>query len=379
TKKGRIKSQKSRKNMQRYYAERETTGPEFDDRLIKLVRSNPAIYDVSHPHYRRNPVRVDIWDRIANELGASSRFLQTKWKNIRYNYLQEIKALETGQVNPNVRKRRFTEDLSFLQNTAQTYNVKKAQSYISQANATANNNAGSDDNDSNSFLYPDPEHLRIDASDNYDIIELDDNSEEGSAHGDDGGQSDNEIVPELMVMETKADVGLHQSAAVNGNGNNSSNNSNNNSHNNTQVSSPASSPLLTPMVVMGNGDESSPQDMKSEYQQQQHIKSQHQPQDSQHQYPNSNASLSNGEVTIEPIYKFSHSRRTAPAGDIMANAAKRKAMAAPLPTLTPINDPIELYCLSLVDTLRSMPRSERERVKFEFASILKDAKYKDEA
>jgi len=36
-----------------------------DDRLIKLVRANPAIYDVSHPHYRRNPVRVDIWDRIA--------------------------------------------------------------------------------------------------------------------------------------------------------------------------------------------------------------------------------------------------------------------------------------------------------------------------
>lgn len=275
-------------------------------------------------------------------------------------------------MNPNVRKRRFTEDLSFLQNTAQTYNVKKAQAYISQNNTTTANNANSDDNDSNSFLYPDPEHLRIDASDNYDIIELDDNSEDGSAHGD-GGQSDNEIVPELMVMEPKPDVSLHQPSVVNGNGN-SSNNSNN-SHNNTQVSSPASSPLLTPMVVMGNGDESSHQDMKPDYHH--HIKGQHQ--DTQHQYNSSNTSLSNGEVTIEPIYKSAHSRRTAPAGDIMANAAKRKAMAAPLPTLTPINDPIELYCLSLVDTLRSMPRSERERVKFEFASILKDAKYKDEA
>ncbi|XP_062133430.1 uncharacterized protein LOC133843761 [Drosophila sulfurigaster albostrigata] len=347
--------------MQRYYAERETTGPEFDDRLIKLVRANPAIYDVSHPHYRRNPVRVDIWDRIANELGASSRFLQTKWKNIRYNYLQEIKALETGQVNPNVRKRRFTEDLSFLQNTAQSYNVKKAQAYITQTN-TPNNvsgggGGGSSDNDSNSFLYPDPEHLRIDPSDSYDIIELDDNSEDGSAHVEDG-HSDNEIVPELMVMEPKPDVAMQfHDSAVNGNGNGS------NSHNNTQVSSPASSPLLTPMVVMGNGDEQSqiPQYMKSEYQQ------------------SNNTSLSNGEVTIEPIFKSAVTRRSAPVDDIMAKAAKRKAMAAPLPTLTPINDPIELYCLSLVDTLRSMPRSERERVKFEFASILKDAKYKDEA
>lgn len=348
--------------MQRYYAERETTGPEFDDRLIKLVRANPAIYDVSHPHYRRNPVRVDIWDRIANELGASSRFLQTKWKNIRYNYLQEIKALETGQVNPNVRKRRFTEDLSFLQNTAQTYNVKKAQAYITQT-STPNNNGGSSDNDSNSFLYPDPEHLRVDPSDSYDIIELDDNdSEDGSAHVD--GHSDNEIVPELMVMEPKPDVTIQQSSSSTVNGNGSSN-----SHNNTQVSSPASSPLLTPMVVMGNGDELS--DMKPQYHHHQDNKSQ--------QHHSNNTSLSNGEVTIEPIYKSAVTRRSAPVGDIMANAAKRKAMAAPLPTLTPINDPIELYCLSLVDTLRSMPRSERERVKFEFASILKDAKYKDEA
>ncbi|XP_034476405.1 uncharacterized protein LOC117783230 [Drosophila innubila] len=365
--------------MQRYYAERETTGPEFDDRLIKLVRANPAIYDVSHPHYRRNPVRVDIWDRIANELGASSRFLQTKWKNIRYNYLQEIKALETGQVNPNVRKRRFTEDLSFLQNTAQTYNVKKAQAYIAQTNTPNNNKnsndggGGSSDNDSNSFLYPDPEHLRIDPSDSYDIIELDDNdSEDGSAHLD--GHSDNEIVPELMVMDSKPDVTIQQSSSSSVNGNGGGSGSHNNSHNNTQVSSPASSPLLTPMVVMGNGYEQS--DDKPQYHQD--LKSQQQQQQQQHHH-SSNTSLSNGEVTIEPIFKSSVTRRSAPVGDIMANAAKRKAMAAPLPTLTPINDPIELYCLSLVDTLRSMPRSERERVKFEFASILKDAKYKDEA
>ncbi|XP_017961870.1 glycosyltransferase-like protein gnt13 [Drosophila navojoa] len=364
-----------KREMQRYYAERETTGPEFDDRLIKLVRANPAIYDVSHPHYRRNPVRVDIWDRIANELGASSRFLQTKWKNIRYNYLQEIKALETGQVNPNVRKRRFTEDLSFLQNTAQTYNVRKAQAYITQTNNnTSNNNGGGssdNDNDSNSFLYPDPEHLRVDLTENYDIIELDDdNSEDGSTHA--GGHSDNEIVPELMVMEPKPDVNLQESMSVNGNGSTDN-------HNDTEANSPASSPLLMPMVIMGNVDEASQQDTKS-HGHNEDIKPQYHNQNvkTEPQY-RQNSALSNGEVTIEPIYKAALTRRSAPGKDIMANAAKRKAMAAPVPRLAPINDPIELYCLSLVDTLRSMPRSERERVKFEFANILKDAKYKDEA
>lgn len=48
----------------------------------------------------------------------SARFLQTKWKNIRYNYLQEQKCIETGTINTNIRKRRFTEDLSFLKHTA---------------------------------------------------------------------------------------------------------------------------------------------------------------------------------------------------------------------------------------------------------------------
>lgn len=47
-----------------------------------------------------------------------ARFLQTKWKNIRYNYLQELKCLETGIVSSNLRKRRVTEDLSFLKYTA---------------------------------------------------------------------------------------------------------------------------------------------------------------------------------------------------------------------------------------------------------------------
>lgn len=271
-----------------------------------------------------------------------------------------------------MRKRRFTEDLSFLQNTAQTYNVRKAQSYITQTNNnTNNNNGGSSDNDSNSFLYPDPEHLRIDLTENYDIIELDDdNSEDGSTHV--GGHSDNEIVPELLVMEPKPDVTLQESMAVNGNGSS-------NDHNNMEVNSPASSPLLMPMVIMGNADEGSQQDIKS-HDQNIDIKPQYHNQTvkAEPQYRHNNA-LSNGEVTIEPIYKAALTRRSASGRDIMANAAKRKAMAAPLPRLAPINDPIELYCLSLVDTLRSMPRSERERVKFEFASILKDAKYKDEA
>lgn len=35
-----------------------------------MVKQNAAIYDVNHPHYRRTPVRVAIWDNIAKELGA---------------------------------------------------------------------------------------------------------------------------------------------------------------------------------------------------------------------------------------------------------------------------------------------------------------------
>lgn len=83
---------------------------------------------------------------------------------------------------------------------------------------------------------------------------------------------------------------------------------------------------------------------------------------------NTNSSVSSVKTTPTPA-----------AIETMSDITRRKAMPTPFPVLTPINDPIELYCLSLVDSLRSMPRAERERVKYEFAKILKDAKYTDES
>ena len=80
------------------------------------------------------------------------------------------------------------------------------------------------------------------------------------------------------------------------------------------------------------------------------------------------------EVTIQPLPSTSLGLKRSPDHSI-TNNIKRK----PFTTLTSVNsDPIELYCLSLVDCFRAMPRSERERVKFEFAKILKDANYKDQ-
>lgn len=86
------------------------------------------------------------------------------------------------------------------------------------------------------------------------------------------------------------------------------------------------------------------------------------------------------EITIQPLSLPTSSSSTkaeqgiAQFEDSMLNARKRNST----PNLQPTNDPIEMYCLSLVDCLRAMSRSERERVKFEFSKILKDAHYVDE-
>lgn len=84
------------------------------------------------------------------------------------------------------------------------------------------------------------------------------------------------------------------------------------------------------------------------------------------------------EVTIQPISSASIFKRQfnlSPKDQALSNFPKSKA----IPRSTQINnDPIELYCLSLADCLKAMPRSERERVKYEFAKILKDAHYKDQ-
>ncbi|XP_004534644.1 transcription factor Adf-1 [Ceratitis capitata] len=347
---------------------RETYGPDFDDRLIRLVRDNPAIYDINHEHYRRYQIRVAIWERIASEMRTPSKFLQTKWKNIRYNYLQELKSLETGLANANIRKRRFTEDLSFLRNTAQTY--KK----VTHINSSYN----SSDNDSNSYMYTDPQNTNT-----FEIIEIE-HSDDGTtaleyAEADYSGSLtdvmhhhqifDGEIVSTPTVndcygnqlltefniptkleksKETEPDVTIEKrnkkrsrkaSATIE---NDSANMQAPSTPTHSNYSRP-STPMLTPIVVMGKEEKL----------------------------------LTNGELTLKPVATQAKSKRH-PA-EITSGAAKRKSMPAPFPVLTPINDPIELYCLSLVDSLRNMPRAERERVKFEFAKILKDAKYKDQS
>ncbi|XP_075168265.1 dorsal interacting protein 3 isoform X2 [Haematobia irritans] len=345
---------------------RDEHGPDFDDRLIKLVRANSAIYDVSHPHYRRTPVRMAIWDNIAQELGAPSRFLQTKWKNIRYNYLQEQKCLETGTINTNIRKRRFTEDLSFLKYTAYRKDAPTKTSF------------NGSDNDSNSFMYPD--NLSAAVSSSYEVIELDQSDDEEGHHDympdvsaflapmndtTEDNQEDPYAQPDNVENDTRTTATstngtlkknertqIPQSPKDGKSGSNS-------------PDSHRSSPLLTPIsasIAKHNGGT-----------------------DKTNWYNNkvtNGSSTKLSEITIQPLSAPTSSSPlmkkrpfAVPPEEIMTNAAKRKAA----PTLQPINDPIELYCLSLVDCLRAMSRSERERVKFEFSKILKDAEYVDQS
>lgn len=343
---------------------RESYGPDFDNRLIRLVRDNPAIYDVNHEHYRRYQVRIAIWERIAAEMRTPSKFLQTKWKNIRYNYLQELKSLETGLANVNIRKRRFTEDLSFLQNTAQTY--KKVPHLNSSYNSS--------DNDSNSFMYKDPQNTNT-----FEIIEIE--------HSDDGS----------AAREYNVDVSMPSQQIYDGE--NVSLPTDNDCCDDDQLLTELNIPTK---IEKSNGAE---HDVTTEHkylstslsplQKAETVSSNIQVPMAPPSPSHSNASSPtsqlltpivvmdeerNNDITLDPIPKQAV---TAPfqrqQNDITSNASKRKSMPAPFPVLTPINDPIELYCLSLVDSLRNMPRPERERVKFEFAKILKDAKYKDQS
>ncbi|XP_037899236.1 uncharacterized protein LOC119643807 [Glossina fuscipes] len=105
-----------------------------------------------------------------------ARFLQTKWKNIRYNYLQELKSPETGQHNANIRKRRFTEDLSFLKQAALGYTPKREKSISGQKT-----NYSSSDADSNSHIFPDnymAAHFK------FEVIEIEHSDEEGEEFSD---------------------------------------------------------------------------------------------------------------------------------------------------------------------------------------------------
>ncbi|XP_014091970.2 uncharacterized protein Dlip3 isoform X1 [Bactrocera oleae] len=347
---------------------RETYGPDFDDRLIRLVRDNPAIYDVNHEHYRRYQVRIAIWERIAAEMRTPSKFLQTKWKNIRYNYLQELKSLETGLANANIRKRRFTEDLSFLQNTAQSY--KKVQHMNSSYNSS--------DNDSNSFMYMDPQNTST-----FEIIEIE-HSDDGSAARDHG------------IGNYNVDVAM-PSQQIHENENTSLPTDNNDCYDDDQILTELNIPSKIVKSNKSRQDHTNQHKNISTPLQKADIDSSNMVAPMAPSSPSHSNASSLSSQLLTPIVILGKERNcennildpipkqpeTAAfqrqPSDIMTSASKRKSMPAPFPVLTPINDPIELYCLSLVDSLRNMPRPERERVKFEFAKILKDAKYKDQS
>ncbi|XP_073813413.1 dorsal interacting protein 3 isoform X2 [Musca autumnalis] len=377
-------------------ARHEDSGPDFDDRLIKLVRANPAIYDVMHPHYRRTPVRMAIWDNIARELGAPSRFLQTKWKNIRYNYLQEQKCLETGTFNTNIRKRRFTEDLSFLKYTA--YRRDSLNSNV------ADYKLGTTDNDPKSYMYPDNYNTAVSSS--YEVIELDQSDDE---------DGNNDYMPDVSAFlapmnditdpedpyarpdnldETKNDIRNSPTTTTTSNNedfkititpdippnesSSSPRDTKTGGRGNNSPDSQRSSPLLTPMNDGSSSNENSNGNNTTNNNDGKHGIS---------KFTNGGvATPTLSEVTIKPLASSSSSSSGANTSlkkrpsstrpeEIMQHYAKRKAA----PTLQPINDAIELYCLSLVDCLRAMSRSERERVKFEFSKILKDAQYMDQS
>ncbi|XP_061391488.1 uncharacterized protein LOC133326892 [Musca vetustissima] len=386
-------------------ARHDESGPDFgkitNDRLIQLVRANPAIYDVMHPHYRRTPVRMAIWDNIARELGAPSRFLQTKWKNIRYNYLQEQKCLETGTFNTNIRKRRFTEDLSFLKYTAYRRDSLNT-------GATTEYKAGTD-TDSNSYMYPD--NLSTTVSSTFEVIELDQSDD------DEGGNS--EYMPDVSAFlapmndittdpedpyarPDNADDNVKNEIRNSPTTTTASNNDgdfkmtitpeihihdeNQNSPHQSKLGSNSpdsqrSSPLLTPMSDgRGVGIKRNTNGDGGDYK------------------TTAVSKLSNGiggntptlssEITIKPLSaatssSSSSSLKKRPSStrpdELVTNVVlKRKPSGSSSLIQTP-NDPIELYCLSLVDCLRAMSRSERERVKFEFSKILKDARYVDQS
>lgn len=46
-----------------------------DEKLIELVRVNPAIYDLSHRKYMDNNFKTTIWNNIGLELGVSGKYL----------------------------------------------------------------------------------------------------------------------------------------------------------------------------------------------------------------------------------------------------------------------------------------------------------------
>ncbi|XP_018575605.1 uncharacterized protein LOC108914314 [Anoplophora glabripennis] len=75
---------------------------EFTEKLIKIIKKYPVLFDLSHPDYKNVRVKNKVWNEISKKLNLGTtggNDLKKRWKNLRdcYSKYLRSKKTRTGQ------------------------------------------------------------------------------------------------------------------------------------------------------------------------------------------------------------------------------------------------------------------------------------------
>ncbi|XP_072945876.1 uncharacterized protein [Epargyreus clarus] len=87
----------------------------LDQKLIKLVRDNPALYHPKHPNYMDFDAREVAWQKIGDSLNRSVIVCKARWLNIRDMMRKKWRKRLRNPSQPSSRYK-YEDDLEFMIN-----------------------------------------------------------------------------------------------------------------------------------------------------------------------------------------------------------------------------------------------------------------------
>ncbi|KAJ2944068.1 hypothetical protein O0L34_g8407 [Tuta absoluta] len=134
------------------------------ERLIKMVRKHPCLWDVNHVDYRDNRPKDEAWELVAKECGMKNGFeAKFHWKKLRDSHRE---ALRRRRIKPTVTKPwKYEEQMRFIlgeQNEMSTESVIEFHdSYNDEETFVNEINMVYDDNTESP--YSSPSHIEADS------------------------------------------------------------------------------------------------------------------------------------------------------------------------------------------------------------------------
>ncbi|XP_072389897.1 uncharacterized protein [Diabrotica undecimpunctata] len=104
-----------------------------DERLIKLIRQYPILYDAFHPKYSDYAAKQNVWETISREVNVDVSICKSRWINIRDTYRRSLKkGLTRSGDAKRIKRYKYSRELQFIKKHLKERGKKNTETGIKQ-------------------------------------------------------------------------------------------------------------------------------------------------------------------------------------------------------------------------------------------------------